>query len=153
MGAMGYAIGSQWKRVRELVASGGCCGYICRFVYAQFPGIWCGSLSRIMWKKWAEFCSLLIVAPGKHIVWISAAYQVALTSVILGGCWFWDWQLGTVLPWDFSIPLHCGRNDNGRWLVTCSWCLAACHFFYFSVKWRERKIFYLPRSHKNDFFY
>ena len=54
----------------------------------QVPGIWCGSPSRNMWRKWSEFLLFLTVALEKRIVWISVAYQVALTSVILRWCRF-----------------------------------------------------------------
>lgn len=64
-------------------------------------------------EKVGEFLLLLAVALGKHIVWISVAYQVALISVILRWYRFWDWQSGTVLVCDFSIPLRCSWNDNG----------------------------------------
>ena len=121
---------NQWIRGRKWSISYArpSCWFTCIywFNHAYCSGIWSGSPSRIMWRKWAEFCSLLIVALGKRIVWISAAYQVALTSVILRWCRFWDWQMGTVLAWDFSTPLRCSRNDKGGWLVTCSWWSVAC---------------------------
>lgn len=41
------------------------------------------ALQYVLFGKVGEFLLLLAVALGKHIVWISVAYQVALISVIL----------------------------------------------------------------------